>query len=351
MALTIAEDCVHFRGDIPCRPHKEKGVKCRCEFYEKRGKRILIIKLGAMGDVLRSTPISAKLRHVFPKCEITWVTNFPEAANAASDVCLKFDAKALAILTADSFDILYNFDKDKEACALAALVRARVKKGFTLRDGKCAPIDGDATHKFVTGVFDDESKANTKSYQEEMFEMAGLRFGSEEYAMGIAEKKWMLPKGKIVGLNTGGAARWTARLWPDGHWTKLAMLLKKKGYMPLLLGGEAEDARNRAIAKKTGALYLGHFSFGEFASLVEKCDAVVTCVTLGLHAAIGAKRKVVLLNNIFNTHEFELYGRGTILEPPKPCDCFYRSTCRYGESCLKSITPESVLKAVEGLII
>ncbi|SRR3989344_123786 len=346
----IAEDCVHFRGDIPCQPHKEKGVKCKCEFYEKRGKRILIIKLGAMGDVLRSTPISAKLRIAFPRCEITWVTNFPEAAKDASDVCLKFDAKALAVLTADSFDILYNFDKDKEACALAALVRARVKKGFTLRNGKCAPIDGDAQHKFVTGVFDDESKANTKSYQEEMFEIAGLRFDGEEYETSIVEKAWKMPQGKIIGLNTGGAARWTARLWPDGHWAALATLLKKKGYTPLLLGGEAEDEKNKAIAKRTGALYLGHFPFDEFTSLVQRCDAVVTCVTLGLHAAIGAKRKVIILNNIFNPHEFELYGRGTILGPPKACVCFYRSTCRYGESCMKNITPESVVKALEGLL-
>ncbi len=345
----VAEDCVFFRGDVPCKPHKEKGAKCKCEFYRKRGKRILIIKLAAMGDVLRSTPISERLRKLHPDCEITWITNYPELARRAADIVMGFNERSVVTLMADGFDILYNFDKDKEACALASLVKAIVKKGFVLVDGKCAPADKDAEHKFVTGLFDDESKKNTKTYQQEMFEMAGLKYEGEKYAMDFEEFGEKLPKGNIIGLNTGGAERWTARLWPETSWEKLATLLKKKGYVPLLLGGEAEDEKNKRIAGKTGAVYLGHFPFRQFAGLVGKCGVVVTCVTLGFHVSVGMERKIVLLNNIFNRHEFDLYGKGMIIEPPKECACFYKSECVYGRSCMNDITPETVAQAVEKL--
>ncbi|MBI4019230.1 MAG: glycosyltransferase family 9 protein [Candidatus Aenigmarchaeota archaeon] len=345
----VAVDCIFFRGDVPCKPHKEKGAKCKCEFYIKRGKRILIIKLGAMGDVLRSTPITERLRKLYPGCEVTWISNYPDLARKAADIVMGFNERTVVTLMADEFDILYNFDKDKEACALASLVKAKMKKGFVLQDGKCAPADKDAEHKFVTGVFDDESKKNTKTYQEEMFEIAGLDYEGEKYAMESEEFNGNIPQGKLIGLNTGGAERWTARLWPESQWQQLALLLKKKGYIPLLLGGEAEDQKNKRIAATTGAVYLGYFSFSQFAGLVKKCEAVVTCVTLGFHVAVGMERKIILLNNIFNKHEFDLYGKGVIIEPPKACACFYKSECVYGRSCMNDITAETVAAAVEKL--
>jgi len=349
--LNVARDCIYFRGDVPCKPHKDSGARCKCELYRRRGKRILVVKLGAMGDVVRSTSISERLRKTYPDCEITWLTNYPDVVPKAADVALVFNERSVAALMADKFDVLYNFDKDREACAVASLVKAGLKKGFVLEDGKCAPADKDAVHKFVTGVFDDESRANKKSYQEEMFEIAGEKYAGERYAIEHEEFEGILPKGCIIGLNTGGADRWTARLWPDEMWEKLAVLLKEKGYAPMFVGGAAEHEKNVALSKKTGAFYPGHFQFKKFAGIVRKCDAVVSCVTLGFHVAVAMERKVVLLNNIFNKHEFDLYGSGKIIEPPKECRCFYRSKCIYGGSgCLDNIKPEDVAKALEEMI-
>ena len=52
-------DCRHFRGEKPC------GVAERCEgcgSYEPVTRRILIIKLAARGDVLRTTPLLRAFR-------------------------------------------------------------------------------------------------------------------------------------------------------------------------------------------------------------------------------------------------------------------------------------------------
>jgi heptosyltransferase-2 len=350
-------DCRHFRGDIPCTPHKQHGVHCvdekgnDCTYYEQIKQRILIIKLGAIGDVIRTTPLLSKLKSVHPNAEIWWVTNSPEVVPRSVDVILSLHAQSIVTLQAMRFEVIYNLDKDKEACALTSILSASVKKGFTLRHGKCVPHDADAEHKYLTGLFDDISKENTKSYQEEIFEICGYKFSGEEYEMpNIPPYAWKLPKKKkIVGLNTGCGGRWTSRLWPIEYWVSLANKLKKKGIVPLLLGGEQEHKNNLLIAKRSGAVYLGHFSLPHFMSEVQQCDLIVTAVTMAMHLAIGYRKKIVLFNNIFNKHEFELYGRGEILEPDFDCDCYYSPTCanncmqylsvdRVFESCLRLLT-------------
>ena len=43
--MDIRTDCFHFRGHVPCTPHKERGVHCEdCPEYRKRAGRILLIK-------------------------------------------------------------------------------------------------------------------------------------------------------------------------------------------------------------------------------------------------------------------------------------------------------------------
>lgn len=358
-ALTFGDlklDCRHFRGDVPCKPHKEHGVHCveagggDCRYYDPVSKRILIIKLGAIGDVIRTTPLLRKLREAEPRAEIWWLTLTPEVVPPEADRILGFTPQNLSVLGATSFDILLNLDKDREACALSSTIAAAVKKGFTLRDGKCVPIDGAAEPKYLTGVFDDLSKANTKSYQEEIFEISGYRFSGEEYIMPEADDTvWKLPgTWKIVGLNTGCGGRWTSRLWPERCWVELARKIRTAGYTPLLLGGEQEHRKNIRLARLSGAVYLGHFPLRKFMSEVNRCELVVTAVTMAMHLAIGFRKKIVLFNNIFNKHEFELYGRGEILEPDFECSCFYSPVCP--NNCMQYLSVQTVFDACMRLL-
>jgi ADP-heptose:LPS heptosyltransferase len=352
----LKTDCRYFRGDLPCKPHKQHGVHCltsdrkTCKYYDPVGKRILIIKLGALGDVIRTTPLLRTLDVVSPNAEIWWLTLSPEVVPKTVDVVLPFIPQSLAILSAVSFDIVYNLDKDKEACAVCSTVRAKMKRGFILKNGKCVPIDTRAHQKYLTGVFDDISKKNTKSYQEEIFEICGFKFAREEYIMPeIPEFSWKLPQNKrIIGLNTGCGGRWTSRLWPEASWITLAKKLKNSGNIPLLLGGQQEHEKNTRIAKRSGALYFGHFPMNQFMSEVNQCDLIVTAVTMGMHLAIGFRKKIVLFNNIFNKHEFELYGRGEILEPDFDCNCFYSQTCP--NNCMQYLSVKRVLDACLRLI-
>ena len=77
--MLIHKDCSFFKGDIPCKPHKEFGYHCEgCPSYKKISAKILIIKLGAIGDVIRTTPLVKKLRQEFPSAQINWLTYTPD---------------------------------------------------------------------------------------------------------------------------------------------------------------------------------------------------------------------------------------------------------------------------------
>ena len=349
-------NCRQFRGDLPCLPHKRYGVHCveedgkDCKHYDPLGARVLIIKLGALGDVIRTTPLLHKLKEVDPSAEIWWLTLAPDILPNGIDVVLPFTPQSFATLSATNFDILYCLDKDKEACALSVTLNAKVKKGFTLENGKCVPVDGLGKHKYLTGVFDDVSKANTKSYQQEIFEICGFEFSGEKYIMPeFEEHEWNLPRGKkIVGLNTGCGGRWTSRLWANEKWISLAKKLVADGHQPLLLGGEQEHKKNLELARESGALYLGHFPLRQFANEINHCDLVVTAVTMAMHFTIGLGKKIILFNNIFNKHEFELYGKGVILEPEFDCTCFYSPVCP--NDCMQYLSVDTVFEACRTLL-
>jgi ADP-heptose:LPS heptosyltransferase len=352
--MILKTDCRFFRGDVPCKPHKLFGVHCdECTHYVPAPQRVLIIKLGAIGDVIRTTTLLTPLRNAYPNAMIYWLTYSPDVLPEAVDLKMNVTLENILAIEETEFDYAINLDKEREACAILNRVKAKVKKGFMLKAGKCTPIDESGNHKFYTGVFDDVSQANTQSYPTEIFDIAGFKFTGENYVLDNLEagkNHWNLdPQKPVVGLNTGCGGRWKTRLWADESWIAVAKTLMAQGCDVVLLGGEQEHEKNLALAQATGAKYFGFFSLKTFIDLIDHCTVVITQVTMAMHLALGRKKNLILLNNIFNRHEFELYGRGEIIEPTSGCECFYAPSCkreaRSEVHCMKDISPERVTAA------
>jgi len=344
----LKHNCVHFRGDRPCAPHRRSGKRCQCDEYVATARRGIIIKLGAAGDVLRTTPLLRALAPLESGTKVLWVTHHPNLLPHEACEPVSVSPATIARLQGGCFDFCWNLDKDVEACALADLVTAGEKRGFGLRDGVPWPASESAWHKFATGVDDPLSRANTKSYPEEIFEIVGLPYERQEYWLrdpsesAVKQAAAQLAGSGWVGLNTGAGSRWKSRIWPPGHWLALCGLLRQAGLRPMLLGGPEEDVLNQRLAAESGCFYPGVHSIEVFYALMRHCEAVVSGVTQAMHLAIAARVPLVLINNIFNPHEFELYGRGAIVGPARACDCYYDSVCRSGRACIEEIEPAEV---------
>ncbi len=355
--MIYKSDCLHFLGHIPCKPHKEYGYHCSdCPKYAPIEKKILIIKLGAMGDVIRTTPLITRYKSLYPNAKFTWITLFPDILPKGEiHEIYKLNTEAILYVQNTHWDIAINLDKEKEASGLLKMVSADEKFGFILKDGVTQPVNDLANHKFLTGLFDDVSQQNTKNYCTEIFELCGMEYSGEPYLLDNHADKgyaWNLPSDKkIIGLNTGCGDRWTTRLWSIEKWVELVQKIQAKGNFPLLLGGAQEHERNLKIQELSGATYLGHFSLKEFINLIDHCDAVVTQVTMGMHLTLGLGKRIVLMNNIFNPHEFDLFGKGEIVQPTKQCQCFYLGKCKLGTSCMEDISAESAMDALNRVLL
>lgn len=347
--MLIRIDCRYYNGDTPCVYHKKNKTTCNnCRYYERIERRILIIKLGSLGDVIRTTPLLRKLKKIFTKAEISWLTNFPQALPVGYiDNILEPDLKNIIWLTANSFDWMINLDKSRFAIALTKLIYAKKKSGFGMdRLGKCMPFaNKTGKDKWLSGIRDDFGRLSDKNYVEEIFAICGFKFQDEEYIIPRLTAKfspnWPIDsRRRVIGLNTGSGPAWKARRWPQGYWVELAKRLHNDGYEVILLGGEQEHAANTNIANLSGAKYFGYFELKEFIELVDRCELVVTGVTMCLHLALGLKKKVILLNSTFNKNEFYLYNRGIILEPDIECDCYYAEECP--KECMKYLSVDKV---------
>ncbi|MBL6962787.1 MAG: glycosyltransferase family 9 protein [Bacteroidetes bacterium] len=350
-------DCKYFIGDFPCKPNKERNKICdSCDEYTPVSKRILIIKLGAIGDVIRTTPLVVKFKDLYPDCHISWLTHFPDILSKKNiDQIYKWNFTSAYILRNKKFDIAINLDKEFEACSLLNELQAEEKYGFSLKDNHMAPATPAAEHKLITGLYDSVSQANTKSYLEEIFEICHFKFNFEEYLLDVDpdfDSKWMKILGdkangkKIIGLNTGCGNRWLTRLWPTEYWIELIQKLQQNDYCPVVLGGPDEDAQNKIYAEKTGCYYPGTYSLQEFIALTNNTDLIVTAVSMMMHIATGLKKPMILFVNIFNKNEFELYNRGEIISPSSGCDCYYGTSCSRERHCMRDISVEEVYGAI-----
>ena len=193
----IAFDCKFFRGDRPCTWHKKTGVLCTCEHYAKVEEQVLIVKLDAMGDVLRSTALLPPLAEVHPHAAITWLTRRESVpllqGNPFVSEVLEVGAEANIHLQTRRFDRVINLDASRISAALATAASAPRKDGFVLDErGTVRPTNDAARRWLEAGLFDDIKRRGTATYQDRMAEILEL-LGSSSFMIVPSEADFQSP--------------------------------------------------------------------------------------------------------------------------------------------------------------
>ena len=365
---SIKPDCRHFLGDRPCHFHKSEGVKCSsCAYYSPVKTRILIIKLGAMGDVLRTTSILPTLRSHFRKPHLTWITRKESVDllgnNPFLDSVLETNVDSIARLQVETFDLVINPETSKESAALASMAKSKRKEGFGLSpEGSVFPYHPRARELFLTGLFDDIKKKNKKTYEELVCELSGLPYkrippilsltgdeirSGEEFLI----RNRLTKKKPIVGINTGGGTRWPMKRWTNEGFIRLAKkLMKLRRVQVLLFGGPAEVEINRRISAQLGRNGIDTGCFNsprQFASLLNLCDVLVTGDSLALHIGLALRKRMVVLLGPTSATEIDLYGLGTKVTADMDCLCCYRQVCDKSPNCMESISADTVYQSVK----
>jgi ADP-heptose:LPS heptosyltransferase len=363
----IAFDCRYFLGDRPCKWHKATGVLCTCEHYQSVAERILIIKLDAMGDVLRTTALLPALATAHPVAALTWITRRESLPlldrNPYLSETIEYGPDALAQLQVRAFDRVINLDAGKKSAALASMANAKQKDGFVLRArGFVEPTSAGARRWLELGVFDDLKKQGRKTYQDCMLGILGLPGAPHRYVLELSDDE--RERGRIhlerlgidlsrpvIGLNTGAGGRWELKRWrEDGYLELVERLARKHDVQFVLLGGPEERERHSRLASHSRVPL---FDSGcdnpvrHFAAIVAACDVVVCGDTLAMHLSLALGRRTIVLFGPTSSAEIEMYGLGEKIAPAMDCLACYKTTCDFVPNCMDLITTGMVEAAVE----
>jgi ADP-heptose:LPS heptosyltransferase len=366
--MIVHQDCRYFLGYKPCIFRRECDG---CPHYAPFGTRILIIKLAAMGDVIRTTPLLRGLRRSYPNSHITWLTEanvLPVLQGVAEiDRLLPYTFENVLQLENETFDQLYCFDKEPKATGLAMKIQAGRKIGFGLsRWGNVMPLNKESEYTFHLGINDPlKFRLNTKTYPELIFECAGLEYDSlQEYilpdfsaeaaaASDYLRGQGVRPQDFTIGLNTGAGDVFATKKWTEEGYAQLAdRLVEELGARVLLLGGPGEVERNARImqAARHPLVATGTDNpIRTFAGIVGNCDLMVTGDTLALHIAIGLKVPVVVILGPTCHQEIELYGRGAKIVSDFECSPCYLSVCPKEVTCMEATPADLVFDTVQSV--
>jgi len=370
MSLLIHTDCRHYRGAMPCTFHKRDGRLCDgCADYDQIRYRIVIVKLAAVGDVLRTTSILPALKKKYAGAEITWITKSSAApllyGNPYIDRVFVTEGNYLEYLRNEKFDLGICLDADPQSATIHSIADCTERRGFIANSaGRVLPVDERANDWWLMGLNDEKKKANRKTYQEIMYGICGLDLPtappqlvlngqSESFSRQFLEKNPSLKTfRKILGVNTGGGGRWQYKKWTFEGYVGLIELVKK--HHPdvgiVLVGGPEEVELNRRILNTVGNKVVDagcNNSLTEFGAIVNTFDVLLTSDSLGMHMGVALGKPTVVLVGPTSPWELDVFGKGEVLYSDIECLVCYLSRCDKTETCMNTLSPEYVLSKMQ----
>ena len=285
---------------------------------------ILIIKTGAAGDVLRTTP----LLRAFEASSIDWFVGTVNGILLHNFPMRKTYLLAENIPPGSHYDLVISLEDDPEVCR-PVLDRIRWKRLF----GAYASADGtmryseDSAPWFDMGLISrygrtraDEMKlANRKSYQEIIFNCLGLRFEQEPYVMPEALPGSDL-RGDIAVAPKAGST------WPNKNWEYYDILIE----------------RLSSFAQVT--ILPGRASMLEHLADIRNHKLVISNDSLPMHVALGYGIPTV---GVFTcTSPWEIYDYGLLkkIVSPRLAEFFYDR--KFSAEAVSAIPVDQVFQAV-----
>jgi lipopolysaccharide heptosyltransferase I len=363
-------------------------------------ERILLIKPSAVGDVIHTLPVLAKLRARYPAARIDWVLTPPIAElighhPALSNVVL-FDrgalgrgwrmwlagmARMLAELVRTRYDLVIDLHGQFRSAILTLATRAPVRIGFDRpHPGPRSPTDrrlvANAYRHGWTGAREGAWLAYTHRIALPRSDvhavdrylwlgpLLGLDEGPPDFHVPIppesaARVEALLAKHDLQGRSLTVLVPGT--IWPTKHWhiegfAAVARHLRKASRAVVLAGSSGERQRCRAVADLApGAVDLsGQTKLSELADLIRRADLCVTNDSGSMHLTVALGRPVVSVFGPTDALWIGPYGRSeSVVRADLPCaPCYFRQlhACPHNHACMNEVTSSMVIERIERIL-
>ncbi|MFO0456279.1 MAG: glycosyltransferase family 9 protein [Alphaproteobacteria bacterium] len=258
-------------------------------------QNILIIKHGALGDVILATAAFAAIRAHHPQAKITLLTTQPYADLLSASPYFDeiwIDKKPrlynfyairrlYRLLNQKHWDFVYDLQTSERSSAYWWLFK-RPRPPFCGVGRRHSHRFNDPTRRELHALDHDRSQLAITGIH--TYKMPDISWLKEEFP---------LPRrgdGIYALIVPGGAAHRPEKRWPIGHFIALALILSERGITPVLLGTESERIVLGDIAKAVPAAInlCGKTSIAQIASLAREAIVAVGNDTGPMHVIAAA---------------------------------------------------------------
>ena len=331
-------------------------------------RRVLLVKLSAIGDVLHALPAAVALRRALPEAEIAWAVegragDLLEGHPAIDRVIrlrrrwLKSPGEVLRIRKA-----LQGFSADVAIDAQGLLKSGVLSwlSGAGMRIGYAAPEAREGSAWFSTHRIT-PTAAHVVDRHLELLAPLGIGRGEPRFAMPRSDearrrvdawwKSLALPDAPAI-INPG--AGWTSKLWPPERFAAVARQLgRRHGLVSLVVWGGADEreAAEQIVAAAEGEAVLAPAtSLAELAEVALRARVFLSSDTGPLHlaAAMGAPC-VGLFGPVPATRNGPYGPQHLCIEPPAEVRPAWQDRKRDTRS-MRAIDAERVVAAASQLI-
>lgn len=369
------EFAVKLRKKVEEKFNLEQMVKKTLEVYQevRKKRKILVIKLGAVGDLILVVPSLRMLKERFPDSSVTLLVDRKLAPLVATcpylDDMILVDRKKLSNLfyllkTArrirkEGFDVSVDLHNNKWTHLLAYLGGvfqrfgfARGRWGFLLNrpDRSFEVADSPVRHQFrilsKMGVqkFDDELALWPRPESLERVDHIIAAVKPEENT-------------KMIGFVMGSSPNWPSKRWPGEYFVALADRLLEKYDARIVLVGSSDEAVLGEAFQKFGSSkildVIGKTTLEELPAFFKRFHLVVTGDTAPLHIAAAMNVPTLALFGPTDPKRHAPPGRKVVaLSHHLPCQPCYDGVCKEKESgaCLKHISVDEVFENCQRLL-
>jgi lipopolysaccharide heptosyltransferase I len=328
--------------------------------------RLLIVRLGSLGDLVHALPAMSALRRTWPAAEIDWVVDeghreFLGLVSGLTTIVPLGGRTAAAwlearrVLQARRYDLAIDFQGLVKSAALARLSGARRVAGF----------DSDAARESAAALFYTERHATGEGRHviEKNLALAA--------AVGAADGPWEFPLregpsaalseiraqglASFALLNPGAA--WPNKRWPPDRFGRLAAWLREAhGLRSVVLWGPGEaDLAAAVVAASSGAATAApETRIADLVAIARAAALLVSGDTGPTHIAAAVGTPVVALFGPTNPRRNgPWHPRDIAIGRYDTCECHYERRCRRDEAgwCLGSISEDEVRQAIDRRLV
>ena len=340
-------------------------------------RRVLLVRLDNMGDVLLTTPAFRAVRRALPDAHLALMAGPAGCAVGR----LNPDVDETILYRAPNEDVYFELAQDpgRELSAMETLREGDFDAAIIFTSYKQSALPA-AYLCYLAGIplraagsFEGPGSLLTHRHRYaetlppcheslrglELTEALGFpvvepemvlepRPEDEEEATGTLGH---LGVDRFLLVHPGSSA--SSRTYPAERYARVVEELSSGTGLPVLVtGGPGEEELARRVAGSAGIPLGGETGLGAFAALVGRAAAVVTNNTGATHVASALKTPVVTV--FAGTNPPEQWGPwrtpNRLLTNPVPCAPCYKRVCPIGHECLKGIAPETVTGAALELL-